>query len=46
MRVNGKGISILEAAGIEVKVGVLSDRASLDHAGFFILRVSVGLGLL
>ena len=35
MRVNGKGISILEAAGIEVKVGVLSDQASLDHAGFF-----------
>ena len=35
MRVNGKGISILEAAGIEVKVGVLSDQAFLDHAGFF-----------
>lgn len=35
IRVNGKGISILEAAGIEVKVGVLSDQASLDHSGFF-----------
>ena len=35
IRVNGKGISILETAGIEVKVGVLSDQASLDHAGFF-----------
>ena len=34
-RVNGKGISILNAAGIEVKVGVLSEQASLDHAGFF-----------
>ena len=38
IRVNGKGISILEAAGIEVKVGVLSDQASLDHAGFFFSR--------
>ena len=35
IRVSGKGISILEAAGIDVKVGVLSDHASLDHAGFF-----------
>ena len=34
-RVNGKGISILKAAGIEVKVGVLSEQASLDHTGFF-----------
>ena len=34
-RVNGKGISILNAAGIEVKIGVLSEQASLDHAGFF-----------
>jgi diaminohydroxyphosphoribosylaminopyrimidine deaminase/5-amino-6-(5-phosphoribosylamino)uracil reductase len=39
MRVNGKGISILEAAGIEVKVGVLSDQASLDNAGFFYSQV-------
>ena len=34
-RVNGKGISILKTAGIEVKVGILSEQASLDHAGFF-----------
>ena len=40
-RVDGKGIAMLESAGIEVTQGVLRDVAAGDHAGFF-MRVSQG----
>ncbi|WP_108816180.1 bifunctional diaminohydroxyphosphoribosylaminopyrimidine deaminase/5-amino-6-(5-phosphoribosylamino)uracil reductase RibD [Loktanella sp. Alg231-35] len=38
-RVSGRGIAMLEAAGIAVTQGVLGKRADQDHAGFF-LRVT------
>ena len=34
-KVNGKGIAILQAAGIEVTTGVLHDKADALHVGFF-----------
>lgn len=34
-RVAGRGFSMLREAGIDVKTGVLADRAAADHAGFF-----------
>ena len=40
-RVSGQGFAILEAAGIAVTQGVLSDQAARDHRGFF-LRVEQG----
>ncbi len=38
-RVAGRGIAILEAAGIDVCRGVMQDQSDLDHAGF-LLRVT------
>ncbi len=38
-RVSGRGIAMLEAAGIKVTQGVLADQAESDHAGF-LLRVT------
>ncbi|KJV88635.1 riboflavin biosynthesis protein RibD [Anaplasma phagocytophilum str. CRT53-1] len=38
-RVSGKGISSLEAAGIEVKYGVLQQQAEALNAGFFYSKV-------
>jgi diaminohydroxyphosphoribosylaminopyrimidine deaminase/5-amino-6-(5-phosphoribosylamino)uracil reductase len=35
-RVSGRGIAMLEAAGIEVSQGVLADEAASDHAGFLL----------
>ncbi len=40
-RVAGRGIAILEAAGIAVTVGVRGEEARRDHAGF-LLRVTSG----
>ena len=35
-RVNGKGFSVLKAAGIEVVTDVMVDEAARDHRGFFL----------
>lgn len=40
-RVDGKGVQMLEAAGIAVTTGVLQGQADTDHAGFF-ARTSLG----
>lgn len=40
-RVDGKGIEMLRAAGIEVTLGVCATQAQRDHAGFF-CRTEVG----
>ncbi len=40
-KVNGKGIAILQSAGIEVTTAVLQDKADALHAGFF-KRVTKG----
>ncbi|WP_273248620.1 bifunctional diaminohydroxyphosphoribosylaminopyrimidine deaminase/5-amino-6-(5-phosphoribosylamino)uracil reductase RibD [Sediminimonas qiaohouensis] len=37
-RVSGRGFEMLRAAGIEVRTGVLADRAAHDMAGFFLNR--------
>lgn len=41
-RVRGKGIALLEAAGIDVVLGVCEDEARLQHQGFF-RRLHAGL---
>lgn len=38
-RVAGRGLAMLEAAGVSVQTGVLQAQADIDHAGFF-LRVT------
>ncbi|MFD2738421.1 bifunctional diaminohydroxyphosphoribosylaminopyrimidine deaminase/5-amino-6-(5-phosphoribosylamino)uracil reductase RibD [Sulfitobacter aestuarii] len=34
-RVDGRGLSLLQAAGITVETGLLAEEARADHAGFF-----------
>ncbi len=44
-RVDGRGIEMLQNAGIEVTMGVLEQQARADHAGFF-LKTELGRPLL
>ncbi len=45
LRVSGRGISMLRAAGITVETGVLEAQARTDHAGF-LLRITHGRPML
>lgn len=44
-RVNGRGIAMLKAAGVEVSVGLCEAEARTDHAGFF-CRTDLGRPML
>ncbi|MBU2983606.1 bifunctional diaminohydroxyphosphoribosylaminopyrimidine deaminase/5-amino-6-(5-phosphoribosylamino)uracil reductase RibD [Lentibacter algarum] len=35
-RVSGRGFGMLQAAGIEVTLGICAEEAAIDHAGFFL----------